>query len=205
MITPTTITGPVTEPIGLEEAQAALHIESTTDNNTLLALYIGAARRYFEWRTSRTLHQTTYEYVLDSFPANNQAIRLPRATPLISITAASFTYKNSAGVSTQVTAADYIADTDSLPGRVVLAYGKSWPSFTAYPVSAVRIRYVAGIATASPVTEADADIKLPLLLLVGGMWENRESFVISDGVLSKVSVDYGVEAFLGKLTVEYGF
>jgi uncharacterized phiE125 gp8 family phage protein len=204
MITPTTITPPIKEPVSLAEAQAALHVASATDNNTLLTLYISAARRYYEWRTSRTVHQTTLEYALDYFPAMDQPIRLPRATPLITIT--SVIYTNSAGTPATMTATtDYIPDTDSLPGRVVLTYGKSWPSFTPYPMNAVRIRYVAGIATTSPVTEADADVKLPILLLVGGMWENREGFVVSDGALSKVAIDYGIEAFIGKQMVEYGF
>ena len=116
-----------------------------------------------------------------------------------------FTTKDSAGVITDVPAADYHEDTDSIPGRVVLAYGASWPSFTAYPSNAVRIRYTAGLAS-SPLQEADADIQLPILLLAAAMYENPIGILTSDrGAVSQLVVQYGIEHYLSKLQVEYAF
>ncbi len=199
---PTVVTAPLLEPVSLADARTALAIDSAGSQDKLLSTYISAARRYFEWRTGRTVHQTTLEWTLASFPAESYIV-LPRATPLISID--SFTYKDSDAAVTNVPAADYIADTDSIPGRVVLAYGASWPSFTAYPSNPVRIRYTAGLAS-SPVTDAAEDIQLPILLLAAAMYENPVGLLTSDrGAVSQLSVDYGIEHYLTKLQVEYVF
>lgn len=199
MITPKVITGPTTEPVSLTEAKLQCRLDGSTED-ALLTIYIAAARSFYEWRTGRTIHQQTLEYVLDEWPSVD-CIVLPRATPLVSIT--SVIYKDSSAVSTTWTNTEYIADSDSIPGRLVLGYGESWPSFTAYPVSPIRIRYLAGIET-SPATEADSADKIPILMLVGGMYENRESVVVSEmASIQQIAVDYGVESFIRQRTVEH--
>jgi uncharacterized phiE125 gp8 family phage protein len=57
----------------------------------------------------------------------------------------------------------------SEPGRIVLAYGKSWPS-TYDEIQAVQIRFVCGYATAADVP---AEIKLAILLKVAQLYEHR--------------------------------
>ena len=201
MYQPTIITAPLLEPVSLADARTACGIDSAGSQDKLIPTYISAARRYFEWRTRRTVHQTTYEWTLTAFPA--ESCVLPRATPLISIDA--FTYKDSAGVVTNVPAADYIADTDSTPGRVWLAYGMSWPSFTAYPSNPIRIRYTAGIAS-SPVQEADGEIQQAVLLLTAHWYENPIVLLTSErGMPGQVVLSYALEAMLSKLQVEYAF
>lgn len=203
MIEPLVTIPPVREPVTLDEVMMSLRIAPPSAEDIMLETFIAAARRYFEWRTGRTVHQTGYDYILDYFPSG--PIDLPRATPLISIS--SVVYKDSAGVPHTVDAGDYIADRDSTPGRLVLGYGKEWPSFTPYPVSPVRISYLAGIAITSPLvlTDADGDIKYVISLLVGGMYENRESIVLEQGSISQIAVQYGVEHYLAKLQVGYAF
>jgi len=44
------------------------------------------------------------------------------------------------GTVTTMDAADYVVDTDALPGLIVPAYGETWPSFTPRPAGAVRIQ-----------------------------------------------------------------
>jgi uncharacterized phiE125 gp8 family phage protein len=198
---PTVITAPLIEPVSLADARTALAIDSAGSQDKLLSTYISAARRYFEWRTGRTVHQTTYEWTRTHFPAIG--FRLPRATPLISIDA--FTYKDDTGAVTAVPAADYIADTDSTPGRVVLAYGKSWPSFTAYPSNPIRIRYTAGLAS-SPVQDAAEDIQLPILLLTAHFYENPIAVLaVERGTPGQIVLAYALEHYLEKLQVEYVF
>lgn len=199
---PTVITAPLIEPVSMADARTACAIDPGGSQDKLLSTYIGAARRYFEWRTGRTVQQTTLEWTRSAFPACGYIV-LPRATPLLTID--DFTTKDSAGTVTDVPAADYIADTDSIPGRVVLAYGASWPSFTAYPSNPVRIRYTAGLAS-SPVQEAAEDIQLPILLLAAAMYENPIGILTSDrGAVSQLVVEYGIEHYLSKLQVEYVF
>jgi len=204
MIEPTVITGPIAEPVSIEEAKAQCRISSSNeDEDKPIRIFISAAREYLEWRTGTTIHDTTLEYVLDNWPATNY-IELPRASPLIAIT--SVYEKDSDGIETLWDSDEYSADIDSRPGRLVLGYNESWPSFTHHPVSPIRIRYRTGIATSATQVEATEAVKYPILLLVTGMWENRESESISDrGMLSKISADYGVEAFINRLTPQYVF
>ena len=199
---PTVITAPLLEPVSLADARTALAIDLAGSQDKLLSTYIAAARRYFEWRTGRTVQQTTLEWTRDAFPAEGYIV-LPRATPLISIDA--FTYKDNAAAVTAVPAADYFADTDSTPGRVVLVYGASWPSFTAYPSNAVRIRYTAGLAS-SPVQEAAEDIQLPILLLTAHFYENPIAVLaVERGTPGQIVLAYALEHYLEKLQVEYVF
>lgn len=69
---------------------------------------------------------------------------------------------------------------DTIRGRVMPAYGESWPTFTPYPANAVKIRYKAGHPNNSPQTYVDAGIRQCIVEMVGSLYENRESVVASD-------------------------
>lgn len=198
MLEPLVIIPPIKEPVSLTEAKEQCRVEiSETAHNTVLGIFIAAARNYVEWRAGITIHETTLEIIQGSWPSGDFIV-LPRATPLIAID--SVWCKDEDAIELQWNPIKYIADVDSAIGRLVLEYGESWPSFTAYPVSPIRIRYRAGLATGSPDNEASDAAKYPVLLLVAGMFDNRESENISDrGALSKISADYGVEAFINRL------
>lgn len=208
---PIVITGPITEPISVEEAMSQSRIDSTAEYG-LLAIYIGAARAWYEWRCGMTIHEQTLEWTPDEwplrdgyhYPPQENYYILPRATPLISVV--SFKYKDSDGLETVWGASSYVADTDSRPGRLTPTYGESWPSFTPYPVSPIRIQYRAGIAIASPMVDTPKDIKYPILLLVGAMFENRESIVVANQAqVSQIAIQYGVEHFVAKHAVSHVF
>lgn len=195
---PAVITEATTEPVSMAEAKAHCRIDGSAGDASL-TLMIGAARRYLEDRTNRTFHQKTLEWYPAEWPDTNR-IRLPRATPLVSIT--SVKYYSASGAETTWGSSNYLADTYSTPGAIVLADGVSWPSGAQYPVAPIRIRYVAGIATASPVTEADSAIKHAMLLLLGGMWEYRESELMQQtNAMQLLAAKYGAEAFIQRLTV----
>lgn len=201
---PRVIVEPIAEPVTLDEVKAHLRVDSTTEDDLLLT-YISAARKHVENLTGMALMEQTLEYALNQWPAGN-AIILPRATPLISpIT--SIKYKNSSGVETTWTSTNYIADVESLPGRVVLGYGISWPSFTPYPVSPIRVRYKAGLAAQSPAIEVDETIKLSIFMLVAGLFENREAVLASEGTatIREIGKLYGVDSFLAQHMASYVF
>ena len=177
MLTPTVITSPAKEPITVEEACDHAAIADVDGASNRMSLCIKAAREMFERHTGRTVHETTYEFVLDSWPSG--PLVLPRATPLLSVT--SVTYKDSSGTETTVSSSLYVLDTWEVPGRIALAYSESWPSFTPYPVSPIRVRYVAGIA-ASPATECDATTKQAVAMLAAAYFENREAEILTENV-----------------------
>lgn len=200
---PKVITEPVTEPVSIGELSSQLSFGDEDVDVNQLEICISASRGYYEWRTGRTIHQTTLEMVYSDFP-DDDYIELPRATPLISVT--TFSYKNSSGVTTTLAEnTDYLIDIDSIPGRVVLAYNASWPSFTAWPVSPIRIRYVAGLAT-SPAVSCTSDIKIPILMLAAHLYENREAVNLADvASISQVCIKYGLEEFMASKTAGYSF
>lgn len=201
---PKVIVGPTQEPVSTEEVRQHLRIDELSDGteNTAqeaeLTRFIKAARFYLEKTCSLTIHEQTLELPTHRWP--DPYLVLPRATPLIAIS--SMKWKDSAGTETTITASDYITDSDSTPGRIVRAYGISWPSTVLYPSYPIRIRYRAGLETLSPIQEADAKYKLPILMMVAGMWENRESEVVTDmKTIEAITLRWGIEKYISDLMV----
>lgn len=164
------VTGPSTEPLTTALAKNHLRVD-IDDDDTLIGNLITAARKYFEETSRRSLITQTWRLNLDEWPEGDE-ILLPRP-PLQSVT--SVVYKDSAGDSTTWSSDAYIVDTDSEPGRIVLAYGESWPSVTLLPANPIVITYVAGYGdNASDVPE---QMIQAIRLLIGHFYENREGTV----------------------------
>jgi uncharacterized phiE125 gp8 family phage protein len=114
---------------------------SDTTEDTILSALITAARQQVEAITRRAFITQTWDLFLDEFPEKN-FIPLPYGQ-LQSVS--SVAYIDSDGVShTMTLTTDYLVDASSEPGRIVLPYGVSWPTFTAYPVNPITIRFVCG-------------------------------------------------------------
>jgi len=114
-------------------------------SDTELSNLITRVREEAEECTRLALAPQTLEISIDAFPEEKDYINLDRP-PLTSVTSVK-TY-SSTGVETTLTAStDYLVDTDSKPGRIVLPYNKSWPTNADYPVNPIRIKYVCGYTT----------------------------------------------------------
>ena len=181
------ITAPATEPVSTSEAKSHLRVDTTADD-TLIGTLITAARQHVENHLRRALITQTWELVMDAFPAGD-VIRLPRP-PLVSVT--SIKYTDVAGSESTFSSAAYVVDTDSTKGRVVLKSGESWPSDTLAAANGVRVRYVAGYGSAAAVPNP---IRQAVLLLIGTLYENRESVLVAQGV-TVAQLPFGVEALL---------
>lgn len=151
---------------------------NTFAEDTLLQSYIAAAREYGESITRRAFATQTLELLLDYFPTE---IELPMP-PLQSVT--SIKYKDSAATETTIADTEYIVDTDSNIGKIVLAYGKTWPIFTAYPLNPIRVRFVSGYTTDFPKIFKNA-----MLLHIGLMNKYRDVSIPKDD-LDKVRNQY---------------
>jgi len=200
-VEPLVIVDSIREAVSLSEVKAQCRI---TDNaeDTLLALYIQAARRYVERQANITIHEKTLELVAEYWLHNGcrDYIELPGATPLISVL--SVKYKDKDGNETTWPNTEYLANTDEQPGRLVPGYGKFFPAFVPYPVSPIRIQYKAGIVTKSPPTEASAQTKLPILMLMGALYENREASTVPDqATIGEIVMRYGFDAFIDAIRV----
>ena len=82
---------------------------------------------------------------------------------------------------------DYIVDISSEPGRVVLAYGKSWPSTTLQPANGICIEFDAGYGDAA--ADVPAAVKQAMLLLIGHLYENREAVTDKSTVVLPMAVE----------------
>jgi uncharacterized phiE125 gp8 family phage protein len=183
----TVITGPISEPVSLAEAKAQCRVD-VTDDDALLTALIVAAREEVERHTWHAMVSQTLELVLDRWPACT-FVELPRP-PLASVT--SIKYKDADGTETTWNSANYIVAAAHIPGRVVLADGASWPSDTLYPTEAIRIRYVAGWASAAVVPQS---LKQSMLMLIAHWYEMREA-AVATGAIPK-DVPFGVDVLLG--------
>ena len=176
------VTAPIAELISLEAAKQHLRIDGIEEDIVIQSL-ITTAREFAENFTSRSLANKTYEYMLTRFP-NENIIKIPNP-PVVNVD--SITYKDSEGYTATMDPSNYIVDSDSEPGQIVLAYGQSWPIFTPYPVHPIRIRYSAGYQSLpKPIEQA-------MLLLIGHWYEHREAVVF--GSITK-EVEFAVTSLL---------
>lgn len=157
---------------------AAPSVNTTADPE--LVAWITAARQYAETFTHRALITQTWDLKLDGFPPTEIVIPNP---PLISITTATgliLTYTASDGTLTTWAEANYTVDApagpECGPGRIVPAYGVTWPSTRDVP-NAVTVRFIAGYGAAAAVP---AGIKAAMKLCIGHWWRNREAVDIGN-------------------------
>lgn len=155
--------------------------------DTLIEGLITAARQMCESITNRAFVTQTWTLYLEDWPEDDW-LKLPKGN-LQSVE--SVKYTDSAGtVQTLVEDTDYLVDTYSEPGRIVLAYGESWPTESLYPANPIAIEFTCGYGDADDVPKA---IKQALLLLVGHWYEHREAVLV--GAASK-EIEFAVRALL---------
>lgn len=131
-----TITSPpqsFTEPVSVTQAKEWCEIPAAdTTRNDLMTTLIVAARELAELRQGRDLVEKQWDLTLNGF---SECIELRDNASSIDLVE----YRDSAGNWTTVSAAGYILDTAQ--NILIPPYSESWPSFTAYPSSAVLVRY----------------------------------------------------------------
>lgn len=152
------ITAPATEPVTLAEAKAHLRVEHT-ESDGLITDLITAARQYCEGFQNRQYITAVWELWLDAWP-DKDYIHIPRP-PLQSV--ASVKYFGTDNTECTMDPAEYFVDEKSEPGRVALAYGKSWPIATLRPSGGVVIRFAAGYGDAKDVPQK---VKQAMLLKI---------------------------------------
>lgn len=174
MNTPRVIVPPTIEPLTLIEAKAHLRVTNSAED-VLIESYISAARIVCESAQGFAYYEQTLEWSVDQWPYGNGII-LPRATPLISVD--SVKYKDFDGVETTWASTEYIVDTDSQPGGVYLKSNTRWPISLLYPTNAIRVRYVAGKQTTSPVTDLapfPENVRQAMRLLIWQFYDERST------------------------------
>lgn len=172
------ITAPASLAVTLTEAKAHLRVTSS-DQDTIITAQTNAAIGKAESFMGRALIDQTWDLYLDAFPTEAPlTIQIPKP-PLIEVQ--SIKYDDAAGVEQTISAASYIVDTASQPGKVSLALNASWP-IARNTINSVRIRFRAGYLDNSspPIAAVPFDIKAGVLLILGGLFEYREEQIVGD-------------------------
>jgi uncharacterized phiE125 gp8 family phage protein len=163
-------TAPAEEPVTVAEVKTQARISGSA-SDTELAAMIKAARQYAEAELGRWIITQTIDAYFDSFP---EYFLLP---PLQSVT--SITYVDSNGDTQTLDSSLYRVDSKSIPARISVASGVSWPS-TDDVTNAVTVRFVAGYGSASAVPEC---IKQWIKIRVDHYYDNRGANVVGSSVV----------------------
>lgn len=129
----------------------------------LVEVHLAGAVADFERKTGRSLLRSTWEVVQDGWPKGS-TLELPKGW-LESVVFVK--YVTAAGVEHEFSADNYIVDTSSVYGRVVLKAGASWPSEELIAAAGVRVQFTAGRDQA----EVPKDIQAALLLRVQSIFD----------------------------------
>lgn len=207
------VTPPTVEPLTLDEAKQHLAV-TFTDHDTMIQGMVRAARRNLEVMYGRAMLTQSLALTLDRFNQARWAQEsyygsapatwmgygalgvtwsvIELRSPVRSIT--SITYLDPAGVTQTLASTAYAFDpgSESSPGRVYPALGRTWPAVALAPAS-VRVEWVAGFALPEQVPD---DWKAAVALYLGHLYANREQ-VVADARAVAVSLPMGVEALMG--------
>jgi uncharacterized phiE125 gp8 family phage protein len=174
-------TAAVEQSVSVDEALLHLRVDVSDETAYVFGL-IQAAESWVEAYTSRSLRTQTW---LCTQPEFCDVMRLPRATPLQSVTHVK--YYDFSNVLQTASSSLYTVRTECEPGTVELVNTQSWPSSVGVRNDAVRITYVAGWTSAQAVPGA---LKQAVLLLVGHWFLRREA--VAQATLADIPL--GVEA-----------
>lgn len=171
----TIVAAPAAEPLSTADAKTQLRVDTSADDSFIDVL-VQVARERVELEARRALITQTLKLTLDRWPAHG-VFELPRP-PLQSVT--SLDYIDSDGNSTAWGSSNYIVDTTA--NQLVVKSNVSYPSVTLQRRAGISITYVAGYGNAE--TDVPERYIHAVRLLIGHYYENRESVVIGQGVVS---------------------
>lgn len=205
-----TVTPPAADPVSLAEAKEHLRV-SGTDQDSRITAFIKAATASAENETNRAFVTRTLRLYLQSFPTHRdprgsfhhrhghgledpfRPSQMPggfeshlishAAAPIVlpkpnlqSVTSVKYVKEDDTVLT--VNPSLYRVDTAAEPGKIVLKNDEEWPTDELKSVNGVEVEFVAGYGAAASVPEA---IKIAIMMIVGHMFENRETVVVGEG------------------------
>lgn len=167
--------GPLSEPVAVAEAKSHLRVDHT-DEDTLIASLVTAARLHIEVMLSRRFITQDWSLVLDFWP-NSKMVSIGLG-PVQAVNQISTFAED--GAETVFDSENYFVDTVSDPARIVRKSGAAWPA-PGRQVNGIEIAFAAGYGdNASDVPEP---LRQALLLLVAHWYERREPVVLGETVI----------------------
>lgn len=175
-------TPPATTPLDLDEVKSHLRIGSSTAYDDFLNICIEAladesdVNNMMQWAFKRQLIKGTLVFTLKEF---HRRLELPRP-PLQSVS--SVEYRDEDGNWVTVSDSNYEVNTDKEPGFIRFGDDYDFPSLLPDEEYPVRITYVAGYLDSqgnSVHTDVPANIRLWAMNVIGDLWQQRGTQIIS--------------------------
>jgi len=177
-------TAPTTEPITTKDCKEHMRVElGDMEEDAYIWSLILTVRKYTEEYTGLALIDQTWKMWLDDWP-DQDYIEIPKPPLIWTVVDSYIKYKNTAGTESTWAATNYIVENDTdRQGRIVLAYGKTYPGIQLYPSNPIEIKFDCGYSSAANVPEP---IKHAMKMLVAELFENREITVWGMAVTGKL-------------------
>lgn len=164
------------EPLTVEEVRLHCRIDHS-DDDPLLTTYISAVREHVEEVTGRALTEKLVQCRFDSF-ADVLGYEL-RPLPFRALS--SFTYLDVDEVEQVVSTAIYRVITADRRAYITLRSNQVWPAYVSDEDYPVQVTFVAAptASAGSPTTMViPSGVRAAMLLMIGDLYENRESQVV---------------------------
>lgn len=170
-------TAPTALPLDWDsEVKGHLRLDTDDEKKRANKILIPAARDWVEALTNRQLITATWELKMNCFPRDGGPIVLPKP-PLQEVVGV--TYIDTAGAEQTWDSANYVVTKPAgdycLPGRIDLAYGRSYPTTRSQP-HAVTVELKAGYGDS--YESVPGGLSAAMLLLVGEQFERREDAIV---------------------------
>lgn len=165
---------PAVEPVSLDEAKAHLRIDGS-DEDTLVASLITAARIHVEASLARALITQSWTMVLDAWP-DDRVVRLP-LSPLQSVD--EVRVLDAAGDPTVVPATDYFVDAVGSPPRLVRQSGALWLA-PGQVANGIEIDFTAGHGNAA--ADVPPPLRQSIVQLVAHWFGTREPVIVGEPI-----------------------
>lgn len=156
---------PAAEPLTTADAKAQVRVDHS-DDDTLIASYVAAARAHVEARTGTRLYTQTVSFKTASW---DDFASLP-ICPIQSIS--SVAYTDTAGDVITLPTTVYETRLELLEPSIVLKFGQTWPTIREGSLITVTAVVGYGVANTQPV-----EVMQAIRLLVGDWYSQRETFV----------------------------
>jgi uncharacterized phiE125 gp8 family phage protein len=182
-------TAPTKRPLTLNSLKNQLYIVADDSYDDHLYTLIDTATVWVEQYLCRKLISQTWYAYFDKWP-DTDYIEIPFGN-LQSVTAVKYTDTDES--ESTFSSADYLVDTDSIPGRVVLKYGETWPTVTLSPSNPIEIEFVTGYG--DDVEDIPASVLHAMKMLCSQHFEHREPQEITN-MINIHSLDFGTKTLL---------
>ena len=156
--------GPLVEPVTLATARAHLRLDTSDEDDLVIAL-IAAARLLLEAQTARAFITQSWRWVIDAWPGSR--LVLPIA-PLQSVT--SIGLRDDEGTLTPVDASLYTVFAGET-GEVHLKAGCHWP-LPPREAGGIEVAFTAGYGAGAD--DVPSPLRQAMLLLIAHWFEHRE-------------------------------